>query len=42
MLSDFSVYHDRGAASYALFQVVLSQLDTQHKVNEAMKIKVRK
>lgn len=38
----FAVDHDRGATSHALFQVVLSKLDTQHRVNEAMKIKLRK
>lgn len=26
----FAVYHDRGAAPYALFWVVLSQVDAQH------------
>lgn len=38
----YAAYHQRGAASDILCQVVLSKLDTQHRVNEAMKIMVQK
>lgn len=38
----FAVYQDGGAASYALFQVLMSKLNIQHRVNKAIKIKLKK
>lgn len=38
----FAIYQDRGISSQALFQFALSKLSTQHRVNKAIKINLKK